>query len=167
MRSYGARLLGALALTALLATAPLTIAGPLAPVHGAHGGHGSGGDHFAMVEVMMDQLDLSDSQRGQIKRLMKQQHDMSKVNRDEMKLRHDELAGLMHADYFDENAIRLVADAVAQAQAEVIMAHAALMWEIRQVLTPEQIEKIKGIHEMHQGIMKKHSHLHERQPSEK
>jgi Spy/CpxP family protein refolding chaperone len=58
-----------------------------------------------------------------------------------MRAGHETMADLMHAETIDEAAIRGVAEEIAAAQVELMVAHARAMVEMRQVLTPEQLEQ--------------------------
>ena len=125
----------AIAVAALTAAPAVAQPGPMGP--GPHGGgmHGQG----EFLAHMLHRLDLSDAQRDQIHQIMDRTRQETESNRDTMRSAHDTLAELMHAEVFDEASIRAAAEQVAAAQAEMIVAHARALRDVRQLLTPEQL----------------------------
>jgi Spy/CpxP family protein refolding chaperone len=55
------------------------------------------------------------------------------------------LESAIHADTFDESAIRTAAQGVAQAEAEIAVIHGKIASEVRPILTAEQLAKAKEL----------------------
>lgn len=148
---YSRRLALVIAL-ALLATPILAQGGP---------GRGPGYGHFRgadspMHERVLDQLDLTDDQRGQIDQLMADHRTAMKDRREQMRDRRMAMRDLIHADEFDEAAIRDAAMAIAEAEADVAVERARLRHEIHALLTPEQQEKAAEMREKRREFVKQH-----------
>jgi Spy/CpxP family protein refolding chaperone len=159
-------------LLATLAVAALVLAPAMA--QGRPGGHGPNhgmADHGRMMARIFDQLDLSDEQRDQIHQIMEQSRDETRPTRDAMRAGRESMADLMHAETIDEAAIRDVAEEIAAGQVELMVAHARAMSEMREVLTPEQLEQFRQMRQQRmqmqgqRGRGKGHKHgYHHGQP---
>ena len=147
-----------LASSCALGLAPLAaneaFAQPMGPMGGEgsmHSGmhrgmHGGGG----MME--MRGLNLSEAQQDQI---FKIQHDSVPAMREQMKQvrkARTELRQIAMADKFDEAKARQAADAQAKAMAAMAVMHAQNMNRVRQVLTPEQRQKMDEMRSRHDGM---------------
>jgi protein CpxP len=136
----------------LLATPVLAQGGP---------GRGPGHGHFhgadsPMHERVLEQLDLTDDQREQIDQLIADHRTAMKDRREQMRERRTAMRDLMHADEFDEAAIRDAAMAIAEAEADVAVERARLRHEIHALLTPEQQEKAAQMREKRREFVKQH-----------
>ena len=114
---------------------------------GMHGGmHHRGGD------MMLRGLNLTEQQRDQI---FKIHHDSVPAMREQMKqvqkARMD-LRQIAMADKFDEAKARQAADAQAKAMANMAVMRAQTMNRVRQVLTPEQRQKMDEMRNRHGGM---------------
>ena len=100
------------------------------------------GDKGFNVDRMAKKLDLSDDQRTQIdgimaaaKQQMKDQHDKLRANREQLK-------SLMRQSPLDETALRKVADAQGDLEADMIVLRAQQRAKIADILTEEQRAKL-------------------------
>jgi Spy/CpxP family protein refolding chaperone len=100
------------------------------------------GDKGFNVDRMAKKLDLSDDQRTQIdgimaaaKQQMKDQHDKLRANREQLK-------SLMRQSPLDETALRKVADAQGDLEADMIVLRAQQRAKIGDILTEEQRVKL-------------------------
>jgi len=157
------RRLAVVIVLALLA-APVLAQGP--PGHGHRSGHFRGADN-PMHERMLEQLDLTDDQREQVEQLMTDHRSAMKDRRELMRTHRKEMRDLVHAEDFDEAAIRDAAMVIAEAEAEMAVERARLRQEIHKVLTPEQQEKAAEMLEKRREFVKQHGrdfrggrHLH-------
>ena len=131
--------LGALAAAAILAGglwAGRLAAGPL-----AHGRHFSADRIFARIA---DRLDLSDSQRGQIKDVLRTRRDAIVAD---IQAVHDARRGLreaIDATPADESAIRDRAAQLGRAEGEAAVLRAQIKAEILPILNDDQREKLAG-----------------------
>lgn len=95
-------------------------------------GRGFGGGHF------FEKLNLTDAQKAQIKQIADRYHEGFKAqrqaNRGERRGGFDVFSG----GTFDEGAVRAAAQARANAQVEMEVQRARMMFEMYNVLTPEQ-----------------------------
>src|SRR5215207_3685763 len=116
--------------------------------HGGHGGPGSLLGHFSQV------LNLTDAQKAQIKQL-------EDGFRESTKGLHEQLgkAGpggpfeVLNGGAFDEAAVRAAAQARANLQVELEVAHARFFSQVYALLTAEQKAKLA---ELHQQMQERH-----------
>jgi Spy/CpxP family protein refolding chaperone len=116
---------------------------------GMHGGMRHRGD--AMMH--MRELNLTEQQRDQI---FKIHHDSAPAMREQMKQvqkARTDLQQIAMADKFDEARARQAADAQAKAMANMAVMRAQAMNRVRQVLTPEQRQKMDQMRDQHRGGM--------------
>jgi Spy/CpxP family protein refolding chaperone len=145
-RRFSLRLaFGCFAVVALAALPALAQGGQMG--HGPHGGGMHG--HGELMAHMIHKLDLSDTQRDQVHQIFEQTQKETELNRETMRVAHEVLADLMHAEAYDEASIRAAAEEVAAAQAELIVAHARALRDVRTVLTPAQLEQFQQMQELH------------------
>ena len=116
--------------------------------HGPH--HGQHDGEF-MLQHMATELDLTDEQLDQAHQILDQHKAENESSRESVRSAHDVLADLMHAEIFDETAIRAAAEELAAAQTEMIVAHAMVMRDLRDLLTPEQLDQFEEMRQMHRG----------------
>jgi protein CpxP len=143
----------ALVIVLALLVTPVLAQGPAG--RGPGHGHFRGADR-PMHERMFEQLDLTDDQRVQIDQLMTDHRSAMKDRREQMRTHRMEMRDLVHADEFDEAAIRDAAMAIAEAEAEMAVERARLRQEIHKVLTPEQQEKAAELFQKRREFMQQH-----------
>jgi Spy/CpxP family protein refolding chaperone len=113
---------------------------------GMHGGMHGGGDAWGPMHV----LGLSEAQQDQI---FKIRHDSEPAMREQMKQVRKarlELEQIAMAEKFDEARARQAADAQAKAVAAMAVMRAQTMNRVRQVLTPEQRQKLDQARSQHE-----------------
>ncbi len=128
----------ALALAVMLA--PAALAQPSGRSMGPGPGHGPG--RGPNLERMTRHLDLTDQQRDQIRQILDNRRDGAAQLDTELRDARDRLHAAIHADVFDETGIRDASAAVALLEADRAVDMARTLQEVRQVLTPEQREKM-------------------------
>jgi len=114
-------------------------------MHGA--GMHRGGDRMRQMEM----LGLTEAQKDQI---FKIRHDSVPAMREQMKQVHKaglELRQLAMADKFDEAKARQLADQQAKAMSNMAVMRAQTANRVRQVLTPEQRQKMDQMREHRRG----------------
>jgi Spy/CpxP family protein refolding chaperone len=117
-------------------------------------------DHF--LHHIAGQLNLSADQQNQLKSVFAAQKDQLHTQMTQLHQARTNLANAVHADTFDEGAIRSAAAALGQAEADSAVLHAQLFAQIKQVLTPDQQAKAKALMQQHQQSMGPWSgHLHQ------
>jgi len=117
--------------------------GPPGPPRGpfGHGPHGPGGPGgFGPLAG----LNLSDAQKEQIKQIHESFAEQTKALRDQMRTLHEGQGDPM--SNFNEAAVRSAAEARAKVQVEMEVAHAKMMSQVANVLTPEQRAQIAERH---------------------
>lgn len=111
-------------------------------------GPGPGPDDPEMhAEMMARHLDLTDEQQAQLEELLVARRDQREATRDQMRAAREALADQIHADVFDETAVRAAAAQVAVLEADQAVARAQMFQEIKQILTPEQLERMQQMRE--------------------
>jgi len=93
------------------------------------------------LEFVLRAIDLMPAQRAQIDPFMRARHEAADAVRPALEAAGRALMDQVQAGTFDEEAIRAKAAAVAAFDADRVVADAALLREIRALLTPAQREK--------------------------
>ena len=150
-RTAAPLIITALAAVALLAAPVLAQGGPMKPGRCAgHGAHGPGmGLHRGL-----EQLDLSAEQREQLEQIRARHQEETRLSHDQLQAAHERFADLAHAETLDETALREAAATMAEARTEMMIARAGMMNEIRQILTPEQLEQFQQMRQRRGGMMR-------------
>jgi len=90
------------------------------------------------LAATLAELDLSDDQKSRIASILKRDRSQIQQQVDALRNARTDLADAIHADSFDEAAVREASAAVATAETEMAVTRARLVQEVRAVLTPEQ-----------------------------
>lgn len=109
---------------------------PGGPERGFHGGPG-GPPRDGLGPLARD-LNLTDDQKAQIKKINESFEESTKALREQMRTLHENGPDPLSGAAFDEAAVRAAAQARANVQVEMEVAHARMMSQIFAVLTPEQ-----------------------------
>jgi periplasmic protein CpxP/Spy len=109
---------------------------------------------MGMHDAMRD-LDLTADQRTQIKGILRSHRDEFHEILDRLRTEHEAVRQAADQDTIDEAAIRERVAAAAGPLGDLAVLHAKVHHEISAVLTPEQREKAKALHEKMSG------HIHE------
>jgi protein CpxP len=125
--------------------------GPPPGGRGGPGMRGPGGPMMMGLGPGMRQLDLSDDQKAQLKSIAESHRDEFRAAGEKARAAHDGMQALVDADAIDEAAIRAKSAEIATAEADVMILNAKLRKESLQVLTPEQLAKLKELQAQHQG----------------
>ena len=120
----------ALALVACMAAPVFAQQGPPPP--------GPGPMHLAFV---LQAIDLTPEQDAKVDPLMRARHEAADASRPAAEAAGRALADQIQNGTFDEAAIRAKAAAVAAIDADRLVADAALLHDVRAILTPEQRAK--------------------------
>ena len=107
-------------------------------------------------------LDLTAEQETQIKGILRSHREEFHDILDRLKAEHEAVRKAADQDTIDEAAIRERVAAAAGPLGDLAVLHARVHHEISAVLTPEQREKAKGLHEKMRGhIEEMRMHFHE------
>lgn len=116
------------------------------PPPGGRGGPGGpGGPGGFLNPRMMDQLQLTDAQKEQVKAVMDSHRDDMKALGDRAQTAHTALRTAVTGDTFDESAIRTAAAGVAAVDTDMAVLQGRIHGEIWQILTTEQQAKAKTL----------------------
>ena len=91
------------------------------------------------------ELDLTDAQKDQLKQIAESHRDEFRAAGEKARAAHDGMQALMEADQIDENAIRAKSQEIAAAEADVMILNAKVRQQSMQVLTAEQLAKLKEL----------------------
>ena len=105
------------------------------------------------------ELDLTEEQRTQVKAIVDSHQDEFKAVGAKMRAARESMRTLIEADTLDEAAVRAKSTEVAAAEAEVAILSAKVRQQTLQVLTSEQLAKLKE-----QQAARKASPRKQRQP---
>lgn len=112
----------------------LALALAIAPLSLAQRGHGRG---------PLERLELTDAQRSIVEPIFEAHHEWLDGFRPTLHEARQALEAQIHAEGFDESAIRQAAVAVAELEADRAVRQAEVFEQLRRELTPEQLDKIK------------------------
>lgn len=118
--------------------------GPDGPMgRGGRGGPG-GPDGGVLGPLMLNRLDLSDSQRDRVRQILDTQRDAQKALNDRAIAAHQALDATLLASPLDEAAIRGKAADIAAVEADVAVARGRIFSDVFQVLTADQQKKLSA-----------------------
>lgn len=145
---FKASLAAALAVVTMAAAAPMVMAQDQPRQRGGQGMRGPGGPGMRRGPggpggMEFRSLDLSDDQKAQLKKIRDARQAEFKAAADKLGAAHQGMRQLLEADAINENAIRARSQEVAAAEAEVAILQAKLRKESMQILTAEQLAKLK------------------------
>ena len=89
------------------------------------------------------ELDLTDDQKAQIKQIHDSHAAEFKAVRDKSRAAHEGMQALLTAETIDESAIRAKSAEIAAAEADMLILNAKVRKESMQVLTADQLAKLK------------------------
>jgi Spy/CpxP family protein refolding chaperone len=135
-----ASLTAALLLTAVVGFSQHGGPPPQGPPPGRHGGPGGGGPggRDGLLGHLSRELNLTDEQKAQIKKIQEGFEESTKALREQMRSLHESQPDPLAGGAFDEAAVRTAAQARANVQVEMEVAHARMMSQVLAVLTAEQ-----------------------------
>lgn len=107
---------------------------------GPHGPGEPGERHMGRV---FERLDLTEEQRAELEQKLPQFREAIQPSMERLREARSSLNDLIHAEQLDENAIRQAAADVAEIEADVAVARAQHFQQMRQILTPEQLEELQ------------------------
>jgi periplasmic protein CpxP/Spy len=123
------------------------------PPPGGRGGPGMRGPGGPMGPMGFGpgfrQLDLTDDQKAQLKSIAESHRDEFRAAGEKARAAHDGMQALIEADAIDEAAIRAKSAEIAAAEADVMILNAKVRKESMQVLTTEQLAKLKELRDSH------------------
>ena len=125
--------------------------GPGAPMgpgfRGGPGGPGGPGRHeFGAFGPFGRELNLTDDQKAQIKKIQDSFRESDKALFDQLRALHEK-QGDPISGAFDEAAVRSAAEARAKIQVELEVSHAKMMSQVLGVLTAEQKTQLQAHHD--------------------
>ena len=106
----------------------------------ARGGHGPGG---GMPLKMLWDLDLTAEQKAAVGQLLPAYREEGEALKAKMHAARERMHALMTADVLDEDGIREAARAMAPIMEEMAVMRAHLMFDLKDILSPEQIRQIE------------------------
>jgi protein CpxP len=131
------------------------IGGPRAGGPGGPGGQMRRGPGGPMgLGPGFGQLDLTDDQKAQLKTIAESHRDEFQAAGQKIGAAREAMRTLMTADAIDESAIRAKSAEVAAAEADLMILNAKVRKESQQVLTSEQLAKLKELQTKREGRMK-------------
>jgi Spy/CpxP family protein refolding chaperone len=153
-----------IAITLALAAGSVALAqgpGPGGP------GPGPGFGDGPRLERLFERLDLSDEQQAEVEQLVAGHRDGMRPRLELLRDKRQALHEQIHAETFDESAIRTAAAELAEVEADVAVARGDVLQQLRGVLTPEQAAEMQELIEQRQqrfqeGPGKGRRHFHRR-----
>ncbi|MCP3982498.1 MAG: Spy/CpxP family protein refolding chaperone [bacterium] len=121
------------------------LAAPQGRGFGPGGGRGPGGPDGERLGRVMEQLDLTDTQREQVTEIFESRRETLRGAIESQREAREALMQQIHADDFSEAAIREAAWRLAELEADAAVARGRAFQEIRQVLTAAQLEELEQL----------------------
>jgi len=109
------------------------------------------GRELFRAEHLASELELNETQRSAVDRLMDQAWDQARPYARQLMEQRKAMRALKHAETFDESAVRAQAVKGAALMTELIVIRARSEVEVRKLLTPQQREKMEKMHDRHHG----------------
>lgn len=132
-----------------LVAVPMMLGSMAAMAKGPHGQDGHHGGMRGGEQAIYKQLNLTDDQKEQMKELHKQLRSEAKEERkshhEDAKADRQQMDQLIMAEKFDEDAVRKLAQKMADNKAEGQVKFAKARYEMMQILTPEQKAKFQEL----------------------
>jgi len=129
--SFGIFLIGLIFMGSLSSTS-------LVMARGGHGGEGG------LPLKMLWELDLSAEQKTAIRELLPAYREEKDALREKMHAARETMHTLMTADVLDEGGIRETARSMAPLMEEMAVLRARFVFDLKDVLTPEQVAKLQA-----------------------
>jgi len=137
MKTSRSIILTAICLSVLLSlTVPTALARPC-------DGQGPHGRNHPPLHMLLGDLGLSDLQQSAVDQLIAERHAGRWDDNEQARAARDGLREAVHAEPFDEQAIRAAAAAVAELELAQVLERATFLEELRTILTPEQAEQLE------------------------
>ncbi len=133
-------------LAILLSGVPVVQAGGFGPMHHKGGLPG--------LRALME-LDLTDAQKTDVAEIIKKYRDEEVEIRTRLKDARENLMNAVHADVFNEQDVRQAFQQMSPLREDMTVLGAKFMDELKKVLTPEQLEKMKKCKKEFSGKMGK------------
>ena len=118
-----------------------------------HGEHGPGSERGALLHRILQRLDLTQEQKEAIHEAMGNLREETKGVHEQVREARREVGRQIHADFYDEAAIRQAATDLSVLEVELAVARGRMFQELRKNLTPEQRQKahqmIEDMHALH------------------
>lgn len=125
---------------------------------GHHGGGNSNGGHHKIKGTgpmkILEKLNLTQKQQEQIDAIIKAHQEKKQVLSENIKNAEKAIHETIHADTFDEKAIRNASKTLSADMEEMAVLRGKIFAEIRPILTPEQIKKLSEMSSRHHKRMK-------------
>lgn len=140
--------------TFTLVTAVLLASGSAfaqAPGFGGFRGRGPGAGIGPRAGLPLGQLDLTDTQREQVRQLTRQHREQTRPFMDQLRKAQDAQRQAIETLPLDEGRIRAAAQELARAQADLAVQHARLRSEIYALLTPDQQQRLQQLRAQRQA----------------
>jgi protein CpxP len=102
----------------------------------------------------LQQLDLTDAQREQVREVMQRHRDAMQTAGTQLREAHDAQRAAVETAPVNESLIRSTSQALANATTEMALVRARVHTEVWSLLTPEQQEKAKQLKAERQARMK-------------
>ena len=115
---------------------------------GEHGGHKGGGMH-GMRGGFFERLNLTDAQKAQMEQIAERFRQTAQSFHGQGRDRREDGFDAFKGGTFNESAVRAAAQARANRQVEVEVARARMMYEMYNVLTPEQKSQLEAERQQH------------------
>jgi Spy/CpxP family protein refolding chaperone len=141
MKSNWKKLSGVIAIAGALMLVAAMVAfsqGPQGPPRGGGGFHGGPGGPGGGLGPLARDLNLTDEQKAQIKKIQDSFAESTKALHEQLRTLHESEPDPASGGAFDEAAVRAAAEARAKVQVELEVAHARMMSQVFGVLTTEQ-----------------------------
>lgn len=124
---------------------------------GGHGGHGGG---FGGLKMLMH-LDLTDDQKARVRDMLPAYRAEKDARQEALRSMRDKMWDLMEAERFDENEVRQAFREMAPLMEDMAVSRAQFMHDLKSILTPEQLARVKEKHMNRENRRGEHRRIRE------
>ena len=126
-------------------------------MRGGPGGHGAG---FGGLKMLM-QLDLTDAQKAQIREMLPAYRTEKQTRQNALRAMRQKMQGLVAAERYDEDEVRQAFREMAPLMEDMAVLRVQFMHDVKAVLTPEQIARVKEKHTNRENRRGEHRRIRE------
>ncbi len=127
------------------------------------GRRGRGGPGGGALHMALRNLDLSESQRGEIRTILEAERDRVSASHEQMRALGAELHEQIETDPYNEEAVRAKAAALASLRVEMAVLRARQAGQVRELLTPDQLDRLEQMKEKRRAFRgERHRRFEER-----
>ena len=105
-----------------------------------------GQNRHSKIDIMFEILNLADDQQEEIKAIRENEQVAMAALRKQKRRYRTQMRKLINAQFFDEDAFRVIAEETSAVEVELAVSRARMLSKINAIMTPEQQELYRKLH---------------------